>query len=95
MLLYCLVVLGGFNCADAYTACNNPQASCSSECKHKLVARMGWCCLWCLKHVDNLVSMEEKEILWRTEEGELMSKDEWKVEGKTDTWKGKRTRSLP
>lgn len=27
MLLYCLVVLGGFNCADAYTACNNAQAS--------------------------------------------------------------------
>lgn len=75
MLLYCLVVLGGFNCAAACTACSNPQTSCSTECRHKLVARMDWYCLWCLKHVDNLVSTEEKQILWRTAGGELISKD--------------------
>lgn len=48
-----------FNCAAACTTCSNPQTSCSTECKHKLVATTGWC-LGCLVHVDNLVSTEEK-----------------------------------
>lgn len=30
-----------FNCAAACTACSNPATPCSTERKHKLVARMG------------------------------------------------------
>lgn len=77
MPLYFLEVLGGFNCAAACSVCSNPQTSCSKEFNHELV-RMTWC-MWCLKYLDILVSREEKQILWKTEAGELMSKDEWKV----------------
>lgn len=77
MPLYFLEVLGGFNCAAACSVCSNPQTSCSKEFNHELV-RMMWC-MWCLKYLDILVSREEKQILWKTEAGELMSKDEWKV----------------
>lgn len=73
MLLSCLTVLGGFNCFPVCTACSNPQ-TCSTECKDKLVTGMDWCCLSCLKHVDNLVSREEKQILWKIEGDGLMSK---------------------
>lgn len=53
---------------------SNSQTCCSTECKDKVVTVTDWCCLSCLKHVDNLVSREEKQILWKIEGGELMSK---------------------